>query len=108
MSASIIDGKAIAAKRRERVARRVVELKASGVTPGLAVVIVGEDPASKVYVRNKERGCADAGLVGDVEFASASKIASAITPVPGGVGPMTIAMLLENTLAAAARSAGLS
>jgi methylenetetrahydrofolate dehydrogenase (NADP+)/methenyltetrahydrofolate cyclohydrolase len=44
-------------------------------------------------------GCAkvDAGLVGDVEFDSVKKIASAITPVPGGVGPMTVAILIENT-----------
>ena len=41
------------------------------------------------------------GLVGDVDFAAASEVASAITPVPGGVGPMTIAMLLCNTLEAA-------
>ena len=284
MTARIIDGKAISAKRRAAVAERVIELKARGVTPGLAVVIVGDDPASEVYVRNKEKACAetgifsekidmpatttqeellavvrqlnerddihgilvqfplpagldedevietiridkdvdgfhpesigrlvvgkdtfvsctpagvmvlleesgvdlkgkdvvvvgrsnnvgkpagllalaqhatvtfchsrtedlpghvrkgdvvivavgrpemvkgdwlkpgavvidvginrtDAGLVGDVEFASASEVASAITPVPGGVGPMTIAMLLENTLIAAARAAGLS
>ena len=43
----------------------------------------------------------DAGLVGDVDFAAASQVAGAITPVPGGVGPMTIAMLLSNTLEAA-------
>jgi methylenetetrahydrofolate dehydrogenase (NADP+)/methenyltetrahydrofolate cyclohydrolase len=284
VTASIIDGKAISAKRRARVAERVLELKAQGVNPGLAVVIVGDDPASEVYVRNKEKACAetgifsekiempaattqeellavveslngrddingilvqfplpghldedavieaihidkdvdgfhpesigrlvvgkdtfvsctpagvmvlleesgvdlngkdvvvvgrsnnvgkpvgllalaqhatvtfchsrttdlpsvvrradvvivavgrpemvkgdwlkpgavvidvginrtDAGLVGDVEFSSASQVASAITPVPGGVGPMTIAMLLENTLIAAARAAHLS
>ena len=284
MTARIIDGKAISAKRRAAVAERVIALKAQGINPGLAVVIVGADPASEVYVRNKEKACAetgifsekiempetttqeellavvkslnarddingilvqfplpehldedevietirvdkdvdgfhpesigrlvvgkdtfvsctpagvmvlleesgvdlagkdvvvvgrsnnvgkpagllalaqhatvtfchsrtndlpghvrqadvvivavgrpemvkgdwlkpgavvidvginrtDAGLVGDVEFASASEVASAITPVPGGVGPMTIAMLLENTLTAAARSAGLS
>jgi methylenetetrahydrofolate dehydrogenase (NADP+) / methenyltetrahydrofolate cyclohydrolase len=46
--------------------------------------------------------------VGDVEFESAAKVASAITPVPGGVGPMTIAMLLKNTLTAAYRAAGYS
>jgi methylenetetrahydrofolate dehydrogenase (NADP+)/methenyltetrahydrofolate cyclohydrolase len=46
----------------------------------------------------------DDGLVGDVEFEAASKRASAITPVPGGVGPMTIAMLLENTVESAART----
>lgn len=50
----------------------------------------------------------DAGLVGDVDFASASAVAGAITPVPGGVGPMTIACLLRNTLIAAHRNAGLA
>lgn len=49
----------------------------------------------------------DSGLVGDVDFDAAKEIASAITPVPGGVGPMTIAMLLQNTVALAKRSAGL-
>jgi methylenetetrahydrofolate dehydrogenase (NADP+)/methenyltetrahydrofolate cyclohydrolase len=48
----------------------------------------------------------EAGLVGDVDFASASAVAGAITPVPGGVGPMTIACLLRNTLIAAHRNAG--
>jgi methylenetetrahydrofolate dehydrogenase (NADP+)/methenyltetrahydrofolate cyclohydrolase len=46
----------------------------------------------------------DDGLVGDVDFEAASERARAITPVPGGVGPMTIAMLLQNTLEAARRS----
>jgi methylenetetrahydrofolate dehydrogenase (NADP+)/methenyltetrahydrofolate cyclohydrolase len=46
-------------------------------------------------------------LVGDVDFASASEVAAAITPVPGGVGPMTIAVLLRNTLVAAHARAGL-
>ncbi|ODT61380.1 bifunctional methylenetetrahydrofolate dehydrogenase/methenyltetrahydrofolate cyclohydrolase FolD [Paracoccus sp. SCN 68-21] len=49
----------------------------------------------------------EAGLVGDVDFAAASQVAGAITPVPGGVGPMTIACLLANTLTATARSNGL-
>ena len=48
----------------------------------------------------------DAGLVGDVDFASASEVAGAITPVPGGVGPMTIAMLIRNTFVSAARREG--
>jgi methylenetetrahydrofolate dehydrogenase (NADP+)/methenyltetrahydrofolate cyclohydrolase len=48
----------------------------------------------------------ESGLVGDVDFASASQVAGAITPVPGGVGPMTIAVLLRNTLVAAHRRAG--
>ena len=50
----------------------------------------------------------DAGLVGDVDFASAVKVASAITPVPGGVGPMTIACLLRNTLVSAGRREGVA
>ena len=48
---------------------------------------------------------ADGKLVGDVEFAAAARRARAITPVPGGVGPMTIAMLLANTVRSAARRA---
>jgi len=62
MTASIIDGKAIAAKRRQQLAERVAAMKAEGLTPGLAVVIVGEDPASQLYVRNKEKACAEVGL----------------------------------------------
>ena len=50
----------------------------------------------------------EAGLTGDVDFASASEVAGAITPVPGGVGPMTIACLLRNTLVAARRRAGVA
>ncbi|HRA87322.1 MAG TPA: bifunctional 5,10-methylene-tetrahydrofolate dehydrogenase/5,10-methylene-tetrahydrofolate cyclohydrolase, partial [Planctomycetaceae bacterium] len=45
-------------------------------------------------------------LVGDIDYAAASQVASAITPVPGGVGPMTIAMLLQNTLTSAKLAAG--
>lgn len=63
MSGVIIDGKASAARLRASVAAQVVKLKAEyGVTPGLAVVIVGEDPASRVYVRNKGRQTAEAGM----------------------------------------------
>jgi methylenetetrahydrofolate dehydrogenase (NADP+)/methenyltetrahydrofolate cyclohydrolase len=50
----------------------------------------------------------DGTLVGDVDFDSAAKVASRITPVPGGVGPMTIAMLLANTVRSAERVAGLA
>ena len=59
----IIDGKAISAKIREEIAEKVVALKAErGITPGLAVVIVGDDPASRVYVRNKHRACEQVGF----------------------------------------------
>ncbi|MBE0417508.1 MAG: bifunctional methylenetetrahydrofolate dehydrogenase/methenyltetrahydrofolate cyclohydrolase FolD [Coriobacteriia bacterium] len=62
MTATIIDGNAIAQRKRAEVADRVAALARSGITPGLAVVIVGEDPASQVYVRNKEKACAEVGI----------------------------------------------
>jgi methylenetetrahydrofolate dehydrogenase (NADP+)/methenyltetrahydrofolate cyclohydrolase len=62
MTAIIIDGKATAGAVREELARCVAELKDRGVHPGLAVVLVGEDPASQVYVRNKDRAASEAGL----------------------------------------------
>jgi methylenetetrahydrofolate dehydrogenase (NADP+)/methenyltetrahydrofolate cyclohydrolase len=70
-------------------------VKGSWVKPGATVIDVGINRT-------------DAGLVGDVEFSSAAEVAGKITPVPGGVGPMTIAMLLGNTLAAAKAQAGVS
>lgn len=63
--AEIIDGKAIAAEMREEIARDTAELVAQGVTPGLAVVLIGEDPASRVYVSMKEKACAAAGIFSD-------------------------------------------
>ncbi|WP_436643829.1 bifunctional methylenetetrahydrofolate dehydrogenase/methenyltetrahydrofolate cyclohydrolase FolD [Microbaculum sp. FT89] len=63
MTARIIDGKATAAELRQEVARAVERLKADhGVTPGLAVVLVGEDPASAVYVRNKGKQTVEVGM----------------------------------------------
>ncbi|WP_226561489.1 bifunctional methylenetetrahydrofolate dehydrogenase/methenyltetrahydrofolate cyclohydrolase FolD [Salipiger thiooxidans] len=63
MTARIIDGKAFAEQVREQVAAHVARLKADhGITPGLAVVLVGEDPASQVYVRNKGRQTLEAGM----------------------------------------------
>ena len=63
-------------------------ISGSWIKPGAAVIDVGINRT-------------EAGLVGDVEFAGAAQVAGLITPVPGGVGPMTIAMLLRNTLQAA-------
>lgn len=60
--ATIIDGKAIAAKIRSEIATGVQELQQQGVTPGLAVVLVGDDPASRVYVSMKEKACHEAGI----------------------------------------------
>ncbi len=59
---NIIDGKAVSAAVRERVRLETEELKKQGVKPGLAVIIVGDDPASQVYVRNKEKACAEVGF----------------------------------------------
>jgi len=68
-------------------------VKGAWLKPGATVIDVGINRT-------------DAGLVGDVDFASAAGVAGAITPVPGGVGPMTIACLLRNTVVAAHRNAG--
>ncbi len=63
----IIDGKAVAAKVRDGVREEVAKFKQkTGVTPKLTVVLVGDDPASQIYVRNKERGCADVGMHSEV------------------------------------------
>lgn len=60
--AAIIDGKAISEQIRQELAAEVAAMKQKGVTPGLAVVLVGEDPASQVYVRNKIRACEELGI----------------------------------------------
>jgi methylenetetrahydrofolate dehydrogenase (NADP+)/methenyltetrahydrofolate cyclohydrolase len=73
---------------------RPAMVKADWLKPGATVIDVGINRV-------------DGRLVGDVDFASASEVAGAITPVPGGVGPMTIAVLLRNTLVAAHARAGL-
>lgn len=78
---------------------RAQMVKGDWIKPGAVVIDVGtnriDDPTAKGGSR----------LVGDVDFEAAAQVAGAITPVPGGVGPMTIAMLLQNTLRAATRSA---
>jgi len=75
-------------------------LGAEHVRPGAVVIDVGVNRLTPEEAGNKS------GLVGDVDFAAVAPVASAITPVPGGVGPMTIAELLRNTLTAAGRRAG--
>lgn len=63
MAAQVISGTQIAQEIREQITKEVAEIKAStGVTPGLAVVIVGENPASQVYVRQKEKACEETGI----------------------------------------------
>ena len=62
MTAQLIDGNALSRQLRTEVAQRAAALKAQGTTPGLAVVLVGDNPASQVYVRNKVKACEDSGL----------------------------------------------
>jgi methylenetetrahydrofolate dehydrogenase (NADP+)/methenyltetrahydrofolate cyclohydrolase len=62
MTAQLIDGNALSKQLRTQVAADTAALKAQGLTPGLAVVLVGNNPASQVYVRNKVKACEDAGL----------------------------------------------
>ena len=62
MSAQLLDGKLMSDELRVRIAERVAALKEKGVQPGLAVILVGEDPASQIYVRNKEKGCEQVGM----------------------------------------------
>ncbi|MEY4138679.1 MAG: hypothetical protein RLZZ371_861 [Pseudomonadota bacterium] len=71
-SAQIIDGVALSKKLRADVTARVQALKARGITPGLAVILVGDNPASQVYVRNKVKGCEDCGFHSVLEKYDAS------------------------------------
>ena len=80
---------------------RAEMVKADWIKPGATVIDVGINRLMPAEGESKGR------LVGDVDFAGASEVAGAITPVPGGVGPMTIAVLLRNTLVAAYAHAGL-
>ena len=77
-SAQIIDGNALSKQLREDVAARTAALKARGITPGLAVILVGDNPASQVYVRNKVKACADAGLHSVLERYEAELTESAL------------------------------
>lgn len=62
MAATLMDGKAVSSAVREKLALRAQTLRNAGIEPHLAVVLVGDDPASQIYVRNKERGCAKLGI----------------------------------------------
>jgi methylenetetrahydrofolate dehydrogenase (NADP+) / methenyltetrahydrofolate cyclohydrolase len=116
VTATLIDGKAIAAALREEIAEQVALLCHSRtadlttVTRRADVLVVaagrphmiGPDavrPGAVVIDVGMHRR--DEGLCGDVDTAAVAEVAGAITPVPGGVGPMTIAMLLRNTVLAA-------
>ncbi|MFN4103588.1 MAG: bifunctional methylenetetrahydrofolate dehydrogenase/methenyltetrahydrofolate cyclohydrolase FolD [Tepidimonas sp.] len=74
MTAQLIDGVALARHWRQRVAERAAALAARGHRPGLAVILVGDDPASQVYVRNKVKACGEAGIHSVLETYPASLI----------------------------------
>ena len=67
MTAQLIDGAAIAQRLRAEAAQRAAQLSVRGVKPGLAVILVGDDPASAVYVRNKVKACVESGLHSQLE-----------------------------------------
>ena len=97
MAATVIDGAAVAAGVRERVAADVAELRAEGIEPGLATVLVGDDPASHVYVRNKRKACAEVGiesihheLPADTDAAALSDLLQALN-----VDPQVSGILLQ-------------
>ena len=72
MTAQLIDGNALSRQLRTQVSERVSALKAKGLTPGLAVILVGDNPASQVYVRNKVKACEDTGMHSVLEKYDAS------------------------------------
>jgi len=78
MTAQRIDGNALSQKLRADVTQRTTALKARGITPGLAVILVGENPASQVYVRNKVKACEDSGLHSKLEKYAASLTEAAL------------------------------
>ncbi len=71
MSAQIIYGKSISDSIRQEMLQEVASLKSKGITPGLVVILVGEDPASQVYVRNKAKACEQLGYYSEVVRAAA-------------------------------------
>ena len=80
MSAKIIDGKKIAGEIKEELKREIAGLKEKNITPGLAVIIVGTDPGSVVYVRNKKKTAEDLGIYSEV-FELPENTNSNIAPV---------------------------
>ena len=66
MAAQLIDGKVLSSAVKAQLARETEELKQNGVTPGLVVILVGQDPGSQIYVRNKEKACQEIGITSTV------------------------------------------
>lgn len=117
MSHKIIDGKALAQPIKDQLKARVSVLQELGWRPHLVSIDIGDNPTVALYIRNQQRAAViDIGInqievelpdgtkktkpVGDVDFDSLHEVAGWLTPVPGGVGPLTVAMLLKNTVQA--------
>jgi methylenetetrahydrofolate dehydrogenase (NADP+) / methenyltetrahydrofolate cyclohydrolase len=84
MSAALIDGVAVSKVIRAEWKQRVESLKTQGVTPGLAVILVGDNPASQVYVRNKVKACGEMGLYSELhQFASSVSEAEVLARIAG-------------------------
>ena len=115
MPAQLLDGKVMAAELEEELKKRGEALKEKGYTPGLTVILVAAIGKPRFITADMVKDGAvvvdvginrvDGKLCGDVDFEPVSQKASYITPVPGGVGKMTIAMLMDNTVAAAEKAA---
>ncbi len=112
--AQIIDGKQCAAEIRSSVASRVEALGAKGVTPGLAAVLIGDDPASRTYVRAKEKACAEVGIYSEIirkeESCTQSELLSLVdelnsnpkidgilvqSPLPEGLDEMAVTLRID-------------
>ena len=88
----IIDGKAVSASVKAQVEEECEQLKKQGVTPGLAVIIVGDDSASQVYVRNKERACEECGFFSKKKPKMHELLLCAVQPLRGAVCACTISV----------------
>ena len=85
--AKIIDGKLISSKIKEQVKQEVEELKAKGINPTLAVILVGQDPASMVYVNSKEKTCNELGIEPTQLNIAQSPLGTSNTTIPAGIFP---------------------
>ena len=93
-TAKLIDGNALSRQLRTEVANRTAVLKQKGITPGLAVVLVGENPASQVYVRNKVKACQESGLHSALEQHPATMTEAALLALVGTAFPMKVSPAL--------------
>jgi methylenetetrahydrofolate dehydrogenase (NADP+)/methenyltetrahydrofolate cyclohydrolase len=111
MSARVIDGKAVAARVRAEVARRVeAYAERTGYPPGLATVLVGENPASEVYVRGKQRACAEVGIIPFDERLPADATSDDVLELLGRLGadPAVNGILLQLPLPSQLSGSGLT